>query len=106
MNKYSLTLIRKALFKRDPPISGEFQFSEDDKDVVNKKVIVDFRLLATLKSFKTSHNFDAHPTVDELDKVHQQLNEMSLCPIYSYTKISQTKNSSLSLVTNKYLTSN
>ena len=73
---------------------------------LNKKVIVDFRLLAILKSFKTSHNFDAHPTVDELDKVHQQLNEMSLCPIYSYTKISQTKNSSLSLVTNKYLTSN
>ena len=36
MNKYSLTLIRKALFKRDPPIPGEFQFSEDDRDVVNK----------------------------------------------------------------------
>ena len=53
---------------------------------LNKKVIVDYRLLATLKNFKTSHNFDAHPTVDELDKVHQQLNEMSLCPIYSYIK--------------------
>ena len=87
MNKYSLTLICKALFKRDPPIPGEFQFSENDRDVVkhnweelNKKVIVDFRLLATLKSFKTSHNFDAHPTVNELDKVRQQLNEMSLLP--------------------------
>ena len=87
MNKYSLTLIRKALFKKDPPIPGEFQFSEDDRDVVkhnweelNKKVIVDYRLLATLKNFKTSRNFDAHPTVDELDKVRQQLNEMSLLP--------------------------
>ena len=105
MNKYSLTLIRKALFKRNPPIPGEFQLSEDDLDVVKlggieKKVIVDYRLLATLKNFKTSRNFDAHPTVNELDKVHQQLNEMSLCPIYSYTKISQTKNSSLRLVTN------
>ena len=89
MNKYSLTLIRKALFKRDPPIPGEFQLSEDDRDVVK-------------------HNWEElqHPTVDELDKVHQQLNEMSLCPIYSYTKIIQTKNSSLRLVTNKYLTSN
>ena len=82
MNKYSLTLIRKALFKRDPPITGEFQFSEDDRDVVkhnweelNKKVKVDFTLLATLKSFKTSHNSDAHPTV-ELDKVHQKLNQI------------------------------
>ena len=34
MNKYSLTLIRKALFKSDSPIPGEFQFSEDDLDVV------------------------------------------------------------------------
>ena len=80
MNKYSLTLIRKALFKRDPPIPGEFQFSEDDRDVVkhnweelNKKVKVDFTLLATLKNFKTSRNFDAHPTVDKLDKVRQTI---------------------------------
>ena len=87
MNKYSLTLIRKALFKSDSPIPGEFQFSEDDLDVVkhnweelNKKVIVDYRLLATLKNFKTSRNFDAHPTVDEPDKVRQKLNEMSLLP--------------------------